>query len=51
MIISVNLQQEKKKWKMKNVKKEVMEHCSFPGPKEKENQAWYHIALMLKSSP
>lgn len=53
MIISVNLQQKKKKkQKMKNVKKEVMEHCSsFPGPKEKENQAWYHTALMLKSSP
>ena len=40
MVISVNLQQKKKKWKMKNVKKEVMEHRSpFPGPKEKENQA------------
>jgi len=53
MIISVNLQQKKKKKrKMKSMKKEGMEHCSsFHGPKEKENQAWYHTALMLKSSP
>lgn len=42
----------RKKRKMKNVKKEVMEHCSpFPGPKEKENQGWYYTALMLTSSP
>lgn len=28
------------------------EHCSpVPGSKEKENQAWCHTALMLKSSP
>lgn len=51
MIISVNPQQKRKKENEK-CEKEVMEHCSsFPGPKEKENQAWYHTALMLKSSP